>query len=534
MTEAISLIPTARPDTVRWPSVAEIKHLQDMFETEDGQDAPSSQNRDELLVTRFGQIWIPFSDPYKETHLDIADMQVRILCVGHAGAAGHRSVEATLNRIRGQYWWKGLEDDVSAFVHDCIHCLAANNGERIPRPLASAIHANRPFEVIHFDYLFIGPSKFTYEGVIDPKYLLLIKDDLTSFSWLVPTRAPDALSAADALSRWEASFGPATYWVSDGGSHFTASILKRMRDSYRHVHHVTTAYCPQANGTIERLCREVLRSLRALESEFRLGSQDWPSLTNMLQNVMNMSYLRRLGRSPIEAAFGRNIRSYSLRPTGSKELLAQCNSITEAHARQLVNIRMLLESLDEIHKETVERVSKRRLREIATHNRLTKVRPSGFEVGDFVMVRALAGQISSKTKCRWTGPRRISASVPDHDEVYEVEHLLTHKKAKIHSSRLARFREGGELSEADVERLEHYASHSDSEYFVIETISDLRQMDGRIQALVKWLGYPDERDWTWEPIESLYEDVPEMVRTFLQGHDNTSMKRKALEAIRAV
>jgi hypothetical protein len=48
--------------------------------------------------------------------------------------------------------------------------------------------------VIHFDYLFMGPSKAGF------KYILLIKDDLSGYLWLVPSEAAGAAATVDALT----------------------------------------------------------------------------------------------------------------------------------------------------------------------------------------------------------------------------------------------------------------------------------------------------------------------------------------------
>jgi hypothetical protein len=77
-----------------------------------------------------------------------------------------------------------------------------------PRPFGQALHASLPNEIIHFDFLYMGPSKAGY------KYLLLIKDDLSGYLWLVPCLAADAATTIDALMKWFSSFGVAQTWVS--------------------------------------------------------------------------------------------------------------------------------------------------------------------------------------------------------------------------------------------------------------------------------------------------------------------------------
>jgi hypothetical protein len=60
-------------------------------------------------------------------------------------------------------------------VGSCFHCIASAPGETTPRPRDEALHKSKPNEVIHFDYLCIGPS------VDDAKYVLIVKDDYSNF-----------------------------------------------------------------------------------------------------------------------------------------------------------------------------------------------------------------------------------------------------------------------------------------------------------------------------------------------------------------
>jgi hypothetical protein len=53
----------------------------------------------------------------------------------------------------------------------------------MPRLPGTQLHATKPNEILHFDFLYIGLSR-------DRKYqyLLLLKDDLRGYLWLVPCR----------------------------------------------------------------------------------------------------------------------------------------------------------------------------------------------------------------------------------------------------------------------------------------------------------------------------------------------------------
>lgn len=45
-----------------------------------------------------------------------------------------------------------------------------------------------------------------------------------------------------------------------------------------------------------------------------------------------------------------------------------------------------------------------------------------------------------------------------------------------------------------------------SQYFEVEEFVDCRRVDGRIQYLVKWAGYPDSEN-SWEPSWALQMDM---------------------------
>jgi hypothetical protein len=105
---------------------------------------------------------------------------------------GCQSLCAELFALCRDYSWR----------QNCLHCVATIPGDRVPRPLGTQLHATKPNEILHFDFLYIG---LTRDGKY--QYLLLLKDDLSGYLWLVPCRTADAEATVDALMRWFAVFG---------------------------------------------------------------------------------------------------------------------------------------------------------------------------------------------------------------------------------------------------------------------------------------------------------------------------------------
>lgn len=179
-----------------------------------------------------------------------------------------------------------------------------------------------------------------------------MKYDFSSYVWFFPSEKAEAEVAADYILSWIAAFGAMSWIVSDQGSHFKNELLSKVVSELRTRHHFTTAYCPWANGSIKRVCREVLRELTALLSEWELGSQDWPTIEETIQSVLNHAPLKQLGKSsdseifryPLEVFTGVKLGQPLLRAV-PVERYDGASSEDELRMRQLVKTDMLQKSV---------------------------------------------------------------------------------------------------------------------------------------------------------------------------------------------
>ena len=198
-------------------------------------------------------------------------------------------------------------------------------------------------------------------------YTLIMKDDLSTYTWLLPVKETDADTSADCLLKWFAAFGVVQTWVSDRGSHFKNKPMDRINRGLHCQHHFTTPNTPQANGKLESVCREVLRCCRALLSEFRIKETEWPFLLPIIQSVLNHSKLSSLGyRAPITAFTG-------LPANNALRLLIPSNQPRPSTMNHVVvmrklNVEALAEAIQNIHRGIEERKSKKREAAIKRHN----------------------------------------------------------------------------------------------------------------------------------------------------------------------
>jgi hypothetical protein len=204
-----------------------------------------------------GVIWIPAKS---------VDLQLRLCVEAHCGAGGHRGYNATFSVIKAYVFWRMMAKDIKVFVQSCPHCVASASGEKVARPLGTQVHATKPNELLHFDFLHMGLSKHGF------KYLLLLKYDLSGYIWLVPCKAAAAEETIEALPHWFTTFGVVLHWFSDQGSHFKNTVMQGLQKTLTAKHHFTTANFQWSNGTIQAACKQVIRVARAMLAEFKMDT----------------------------------------------------------------------------------------------------------------------------------------------------------------------------------------------------------------------------------------------------------------------
>ena len=434
------------------------------------------------------------------------------LCIGaHQGAAGHRGMNATVSAISARFTWPAMAKDVNAFVRSCLHCLPTRGGKMIPRPLAEALHGTQPNTVLHFDFLKM--AHLTPKFKADPsthsfEYLLVLKDDFSSYVDLIPTVSCTSPDVVNALLAWYARFGgiPGT-WVTDQGSHFVNRIVKELSSRLHVEHHFTVAYTPWANGTVERVNRDVLNTMRTLLSDFRLSRFEWPSLVSLVVSVINSSPSARLaGLSPVQVFLGRTPShplDFVFLPTGKS-----FSDTPPSNDALLAHFTCLQKSLQDLHARVVG-APKRRGKGTAA-----KTHPFLFTVGDWVFVAYAGKQRAGKLQAAWHGPHEI-VGLSASPLVFLVKNPSTNATSFVHASRLRFYADSSFLPTENFKSLVAQAEN-DCE-FDVNCFLDYRidpEQPSVWQLLTHWEGFTADSD-SWEPLSSLCESAPDFVRSFL-------------------
>jgi transposase InsO family protein len=463
-----------------WPTILEICEAQ-----KSQPNIPPGVEFSEELFRKDGRVWVP-------TH----DLQTRIMIIAHCASSGHRGGETTANIILEKFWWQSIREDTRQFVMNCLHCTV-NAGQVVPRPLAEQIHASERNEIVHYDFMYINKRNPDYS------YVLVIKDDLTNFVRLIPAKSCDHIAVAEALLNWYSDFGIPKIHISDQGSHFKNSVIRELHRLMGSKAHYTVAYSPWSNGTVEIVNKSILNCLRSLISEFQSNLSDWPQLIPLVQGVLNHSPSRRLaGMTPVTLFTG-------LPPNDPLNIIydkrQQKFRIARLSDTELIRMHEeLSQALQDMHKAVMPVKQDLRNQRRKSRNDRLKTQQVNFDEGDFVLVATVNPR--DKLEARWKGPYRITKIV--NDLVFEVEDLLSKSKKEVHASRLRIYKD----REIDVKVKEHLQFHN--RMFEVYKILDQRTNEGRKEVLVQWRGF-EAAEATWEPLESIMEDVPQLYQEFV-------------------
>jgi len=425
----VPLLPSAASEDFIWPSNAEISEVQ----TEHRAIRPKRLNdTDGLFVTKTGAIWIPDA---------CSDLQLRICIIAHTSSAGHRAIDATESAIRRKFHWSTISEDVGTFVKRCIHCISTLKGKRVPRPFGPAVHGTFANDLVQFDYLEIAPGR---DGV---KYILMLRDDFSSYCWLFPCANANSENAAEALLEW----------------------------------------CSWSNGAVERLGREVLRAFRATISELQIGFQEWPDLVPLVQSSLNNSPSPQRGnKAPITIFIG--APASTAISTFLRHQTGRLVSISDAAKEKTLNLEKVKAIVDNIRETVSTTLADNRTRK---RNANSRGALPNFIEGDFVLLARDEFTAGEKLCLRWRGPRRVTKAVSDY--VYQIEDLRNGALEEAHASRL-RFYSDKHLNQEAI--MPHVICSETG--MPVQRLMRLEKTPDGLHVIVRWRGLPPSAD-TSEP-----------------------------------
>ena len=216
----------------------------------------------------------------------------------------------------------------------------------------------------------------------------MMGDKMSRLTQSIVTHDTTAVPACRGVIDWSAKYGLPEWLITDGGTHFANHAMELVEEMMGVKHHITLAHCPWANGSIEVVGRALLRSIRVLLSEKKLGLEKWEDvlpLINFGLTHMNRAVLG--GRTPLEVMTGRKPKSAVDIVLWCGKYLKDATNITALLDMVKKHCKKLAEALlDVMHSEITDATMVRLRKRCAKEANKKRSGAHAFAIGDLVMV----------------------------------------------------------------------------------------------------------------------------------------------------
>ena len=325
--------------------------------------------------------------------------------IKQAHEQGHFAAKKTEEIIKREYYIKNCPYKVEKYIKNCVHCILVEGKtgkqEGFLHPIPKE---DQPLQTLHVDHLRIQEATLRKY-----KYILIVIDAFTKFTWLYPTRSTSSDEVILHLKRQAATFGNPKRIISDRGTAFTSTTFKEYCKREDVQHHEVTTGVPRGNGQVERINRVVVPMITKLS----LGKpNEWFKYVGDVQQYINSSVSRATQFSPFRLMFGVEMK-INIKEEASKLYKA----VEEEIVRELDDNRAKLRS------EAAENIKKVQAENKKTYDGERKP-ANTYKMGDLVAMRRTQ-MTQGKLIAKYLGPYEIVKE--GQNERYEIKKIGMHE-----------------------------------------------------------------------------------------------------------
>jgi transposase InsO family protein/predicted aspartyl protease len=335
--------------------------------------------------------------------------------------AGHLGSSRTMMKIRHNFYWVGLKDDVSRYCRRCDKCAARKPTQKHHRGKLRQYMVGEPMERMAVDVL--GPLPETNRG---NKYILVVADYFSK--WVEAFAMPDQTAETIARVMVEevvCRFGVPLQIHSDQGTNFESRLYRDMLKMLGIEKSRTTGLHPISDGLVERYNRTLLTMLTMYAQD---EQKTWDQHLPFVMMAYRASVQESSGFTPNQLMLGRDVRLplTAVVPTPAEE------------DGEAVEYETYVDAMQEKSRKAHD-VARKHLRKAATHQKQQydqKADKSGLDEGQAVWLwdpsrkRGVCPKLTSK----WKGPFVIVQKIDD--LLYKIQKNPRANAKVVHLNRL--------------------------------------------------------------------------------------------------
>ncbi len=414
----------------------------------------------------------------------------KVLQYGHDQHA-HGGIHRTHDRLRSSVYFPKMRKVIQGYIDGCPACQLSKPSRQLPYGQLQPVgKAQQPLEELSLDFIVGLP--FTPKG---NNCLMTVTDKFSKFIRLVPGNETDKAEnwAEQYFNIVYPTWGIPSRLISDRDPKFTSDFWKTLFRKCGVALGMTTAYHPSADGQAERTNQTVETALRCL----LVGKYEecWDTLLGEVEYALNTSDNASTTVTPFEVLYG-------VKP---RQFISELVPGNDPAAASFIQFRDILrkDTVDAIRlaqtKMALRYDSKHRVPDLvgSAYLRLAKTGDAGYHIPK-----------TSSLSTKRVGPYRILEKVSPLAYRLELPPGMSRTHPVISVIHLEQAKP--DPFKREIPPPAPIIFQGQKEY-VIEKIVRREKRGKEDGYRVRWKGYKEE---TWEPAETLREDVPTLVERF--------------------
>jgi transposase InsO family protein len=388
---------------------------------------------------------------------------------------GHYGLQSIENQLHHDgIHWTNMRKDIERILADCLECNKFNIAKVGYHPPKSVL-PDQPL-----DHWCMDLGSFDVTSEYGNNFMLVLVDYYSRFTILRALPDKHSTTIAKELLSVFSLFGFPKVINSDNGTEFVNEIVSQLLQMSGIDRRLSLPYSPMGNSVNEAY---VGLAKRTIVKMLRGKGEAWCSYLNYAQYCLNVRYARLHKSRPYAVLFNRQPNEFQdyTKVTPTLRMEKAENKIIDEKYKfvQEILIPALSERIKETQKRDHERFSK-------TH----KIVEQQFPIGSKVMIKNV--NRTKKIDERYEGPFFI------HGITKNGSYILKDKTGTLLSRDVPTshivYKSAANVTPHNLEKLK-------DEHYEVQAVIDHRGTHGNYEYRVKWKGYPDPSDDTWEPVE---------------------------------
>ena len=226
-----------------------------------------------------------------------------VMKLAHEGImGGHQGVRKVTEMVLANFYWPGVQADITRYCRSCDICQRTVCKGRIPKvPLGKMPVIGIPFLRVAVDL--VGPIKPVTAN--KNRYILTIVDYATRYPEAVALPNIETSTVAEAMVEVFCRVGVPQEILSDRGTQFTSEMMREVGRLLSIRQLTTTPYHPARNGLVERFNQTLKQILKRVCAD---RPSDWDRYLAPVLFAYRAAPQASLGFSPFELLYGRHVR----------------------------------------------------------------------------------------------------------------------------------------------------------------------------------------------------------------------------------